>query len=202
MSLENTPKKATNIENETKSFLYHMVPEDMKGSVLHPLNDLENKYPEIFKKKTEKYQDNEYRQKLMQKVITALECKWNDVIHMTAVHPEDLKEALKEGGVKFKELNFYQIDPESLDPSKTVVYLYNDVSPGSDIDIAGYKQEDLSKYSKVRPETVDYYKKTIAKGDRPKTFVGIPHVLYKGSFDISQLSVITVDFTDDKKVKG
>jgi len=108
---------------QNQHFLYHMVPEDMRGTVLHPLNSLKDQHPDLYVAKSAKYEN---RQHVMEQFLPTLEAAWNDVLHFTAVNPEELKRALVEAGMEPREMKFYQIDPSLLDPKLTTVYLYQD----------------------------------------------------------------------------
>jgi hypothetical protein len=177
-----------------KNYLYHMVPEGMRGNVLHPLNVLKDLHPDLYISHVDKYKD---RSELIEKFIPRLECLWNDVLFLSAVNPVDLKRALEDAGLHPKERKFYQIDPEFLDPAKTKIFLYRDTSEHGLVDLkpedfVDYDPKALSGHSVIRPETADYFKESMKNGRKPKMFVGIPHILHKGSIDISDLEVITV----------
>ncbi len=183
-------------ENEerakTPSFLYHMVPEDMRGDSLHPLNSLKKEHPDLYLEKAAKYED---RLHIMEQFLPTLEAAWNDVLHFTAIDPKELKEALVGAGMEPKEMKFYQVDPLLLDPQNTTVYLYQDKSNDSKMspeNFQEYDPEKLDEHAILPEETKQYYKEMFAKGQRPLMFVGIPHILHKGSLDVSNLSVITV----------
>lgn len=190
-------EKVPSTSKETKevakpSFLYHMKPEGMRGTILHPLNTLKGEYPELYMKHAAKYDD---RPDLTEQFLPTLEAAWNDVLHFTAVDPEELKQALIDAGMEPKAMPFYKVDPSLLDPKKTTVYLYQDKS--SDVklnpqDFQEFDPEKLDQHATLPEETKEYYKEVFAKGKRPFMFVGVPHILHKGSIDISNLEVITV----------
>ncbi len=84
-----------------KYYLYHWVPDDMIGDTLYPLNILKHTHPDLYTKKVSKYIG---REKVMDQIIPILDCLWNDVLHFTAVHPKDVKDALiKAGSKKFSK---------------------------------------------------------------------------------------------------
>lgn len=180
-------------ETPSKKYLYHMVPKDLRGNVLHPLNDLQNIHPDLYLAKVTKYQG---RESVMEKIIPTLECKWNDVLFFSPVDPKELKDALVEAGMEPREMSFYQIDPELLDPSKTTIYLFNRDLPPEQIDTlvnyTEYNPKDLEKHSKIPEKTKLYFLEEFKKNKRPLMFIGIPHILHKGPLDISDLPVITV----------
>lgn len=180
-----------------KKYLYHKVPADLKGNIIHPLNELKDIHPELYSSKLKKYEN---RDGVMKYLIKDLECKWNDVVHMSPIHPKDLKEALLDAGFQPKEMKFFQIDPEKLDLEKTKVFLFKELRDKksgklNDDEIVNFKLEDLDKYSIISEKTKAYYKKIVNNHDNTKmlfAFIHVPHILHKGSIDISNLPIITV----------
>ena len=173
------------------NYIYHEIPENMCGSVLYPLNILKEKYPEIYNEHVKKY---EGREELMNLIIPKLNCLWNDVIHLSAIHPQVIKDALREaGGRKNYTVRCYQIDPQLLDPEKTIVYLYSTpVVEIFDNQVMEFKPDEISKYSSVPPAAMQYYKETYATQKGPFPFHLTPHILYKGSIDTTDLPIIEV----------
>lgn len=173
--------------------LYHMVPQEMEGTILYPLNVLKRKNPELFKKHFKKYEGREH---VTEQFIPTLNCLWNDVLHFTAVDPHEVKNALLEAGRKdIPELKFYRIDPNLFDPKLTTVYLYAQTKKEDDMKEENFEQyipSEVGKYTPLPQITKDYYKEKIVKGERPLFFHRVPHILYKGSLDVSNLPIITV----------
>lgn len=177
---------------EIKKYLYHMVPIDMKGTILHPLNKLKEIHPELYLLKVKKYND---RKEILETFIPTLECLWNDVLHCAAIDPATLKEALVAAGREPTEMKFYQIDPEKLDPQKTTIYLFPEKTKGSKLEegqFVNYHPSKLEHYTEIPSGTKQYYKKKYNNGEKPLLFLGIPHILHKGPLDISDAPVITV----------
>lgn len=189
--------KVPNTENKTetkeeKVYLYHMVPKDMQGKILHPLNVLKTEQPDLYLAKVGKYDD---RKHVMDQFIPTLECKWNDVLHFSAINPEELKKSLIEAGMTPREMKFYQIDPSLLDPKQTTIYLYREKEKEDKMGVenfAEYNPEALHEHSTLPEETKNYYKEMYSKGGKPLMFIGVPHILHKGSVDISDFPVVTV----------
>ena len=183
---------------ENKQFLYHKVPVDengkekVEGNILHPLYELKDKYPELYQSLIKKYEGREWVPE--QSVPSLDDCKWGDVLQFSAIDPKELKQALVEAGFEPKEMKFYQIDPNLLDPKKTTVYLYNedDKIQSDSLNYAEYNPTNIASYSTVTDKTKDYYRERKERGERPLLFVGIPHIFHKGSLDTSNLPVITV----------
>jgi len=179
-------------------YFYHHVPEDFKGTTLLPLNVLKFKYPEIYQKESLKYDGREH---ITQQRIPLLDNSlWNDVIFMTAVHPQKIFEARSDAGWgKIRPQRYFKIDPSKLDQERLAVYLFKPRSSnnksGFEIDnFAKYSYADVSEYAVVPQSTKDYFKYEHESGqNRIRLFYRyIPHILYKGEIDISDVEIITI----------
>lgn len=193
------------MENAPKQYLYHKVPEDMTPNeegrdVLYPLNMLKEKFPGLYEVHMQKYHNPEYedperkRKNIPNRLIPTLEqAAWGDVVQLTPVHPAELRKALDDAGFESREMKFYQIDPELLDPEKTTIYLFReDVEKESPESYTKYDPKNLAEHSAISERTKEHYKQMAAQGLRPLLFVGVPHVFHKGPIDVSNFPVITV----------
>ncbi|TSC55432.1 MAG: hypothetical protein G01um101418_916 [Parcubacteria group bacterium Gr01-1014_18] len=177
------------------SYLYHLVPENMKGSILFPLNELKDKHSELYNQYVKKY---EGRKELMEQIIPALNCKWNDVLHMLAVNPLEVKEALKKTGVNLNwKARFYKIDPAKLNQANLSVYLYKKKDTGGQFEIApseweDFKMEKMSEYAAMNPQTLEYYKDCVKSDRRCLPFVNLVHILYRGGIDVAGCEILEV----------
>ena len=176
-----------------KKFLYHFVPPNMQGDVLFPLNVLKEKYPDIYAGAASKYDARKY---VMEDVVPGLGCLWNDVIHLTAVHPRDLKKALVEaGGRSEMPIVCYEVDPDILDPKNTVVYLYKYMKREDKFEednFVPFKVANISEYSHIPEVTKNYFKRTFQAGEWPLKFAFVSHILYQGTIDVSQCPIVRV----------
>ena len=165
----------------------------MQGNILYPLNLLKEKYLGVYNQEILKYDKREY---LLEVKIPSLDCLWNDVLHLSPINPKDIKNALLEAGADLKNnFSFYQIDPNYLDKKNTTVYLYGPDSTlkktNSD-DFEHYEPQNIKKYSKIPSDTKKYYRESISMGKKPLLFYRLPHILYKGTIDITGFPVISV----------
>jgi hypothetical protein len=173
-------------------FVYHMVPKDMVGAVLYPLNVLKDKNPEAYEFQVKKYKGREV---LMDRRIDRLDCKWNDVLHLSPLDPAVVMGALKQLGKDFP-LGYFEIDAESLEPEKTTVYLYTPREKGnfeiSQTEFVDYNPKEIGKYAVLPEGTIEYYKESI-KGNLPIFMYHlVPHILYKGVIDTTELKKISI----------
>jgi len=194
MKISPEPQSQNSIEakEEPKKYLYHMVPSDMRGNILHPLNALEEIHPDLYLSKSMKYAE---RPEVMKQFIPTLECLWNDVLHFSPIDPVELKKALVAAGRDPEEMKFYQVDPDLLDPEKTTICLFRREFKNDRMNPKNFTDYDTSKineHSKLPDDVKEYYAKMYGQGKKALLFLGIPHILHKGPVDISDLPVITV----------
>lgn len=162
----------------------------MRGDRLYPLNEIKDIFPEIYDEAIKKYKDREF---VMEQKIPFLNCLWNDVIHLSAVNPAEIKELLSEIGGEMKARRFYQIDPYLLEKEKTIIYLHAHKIYEEKLDqknFTQYNPEKVFEYSIIPEETKKYYKREIAAGNRPLLWHRIPHFFYRGSLDITKLKIL------------
>ncbi len=169
-------------------YLYHIVPKNMKGNILYPLNRLKKVYPEVYKKQITKYVG---RERIMWQKIIYLNCKWNDVIHLTPVNPSKINKTLLAIGLKLIKCKWYKINANILDPKKTVIYKYlSDKIPLPISDYEKYNPNKLVKYNKIPLLLKRYYSQQFKNKTKPLLFHLIPHVLYKGNIKVENLEII------------
>lgn len=175
------------------NYLYHKVPEGMQGSILYPLNMLKDTHPDIYQIEVKKYEGREH---IKEQRIPLLNCLWNDVLHFSAVNPIHIKQALIDAGRGADFImNYYQVDPELIKQKDAVVYLYahdgiNDKL--SEKNFVPYDSHEVGKFSVMPQATKDYYKETISHGGRPLLYHRVPHILYRGTIDVTDLPIISV----------
>ncbi len=174
-------------------YLYHRVPYNMKGDILYPLNSLKESMPDVYEKEVKKYAG---REALLGVRIPIVDCLWNDVLHLTAVHPSEVKKALIDAGRPADlQMRYYSIDPSMLDLEKAVVYRYLQESLTDIGREDNFQSLELSMVAclSVMPEvTKEYYREMNVQGKKPLLYHKIPHVLYRGTVEVSQLQIITV----------
>ncbi|MBM5789990.1 hypothetical protein FJZ23_02815 [Candidatus Parcubacteria bacterium] len=196
------PKKFTHVVNvagipvrrrKDMVSLYHSVPENVQGHILSPLSALKEKYPDIYEQQMRKYVG---REQITQQRIPILDCLWNDVLHFVAVNPKAVKEALIEAGRNPEvAMSYYQVDPKLIEPKNAIVYLYpyaDNKDPMNEENFVPYHPDEIAKFSGMPEATKEYYKGTIEKGERPLLYHRIPHILYRGTIDITDLPIISV----------
>ena len=172
--------------------LYHFVPKPLRGTTLYPLNQLKAIYPDLYEQHARKY---EWRKEVMELRIPGLNCLWNDVLHLSPVHPAQVKAALQEVGFNVPTLRAFAIDEQELNTSLAVLYKYlyagQEETEAPD-NFEPFDPLTLSNHQQLPEKTKRYYAETLAEGKRPLLFVGIPHVLYRGALDVSRADILEI----------
>lgn len=172
------------------TYIYHGVQEEVKGSQLIPLNQMQATYPALNAKYLEKYKG---REEILERTIALLDCPWNGVIQLLPLHPRKIFECQKELGLiaAMPAYKYFEIDLELLTPNKTAVYFKT--APGEEHVIVKWLRDvDLSDLQVVPEATINYYKSLIGSSEPVFNYQFIPHILYKGSLDISHAGVVSI----------
>ena len=169
--------------------LFHTVPNSMVGTVLHPLNELADIDPETWRREREKYAG---REQVLEKRVPPLNCLWNDVLHLSVVHPADIIAALDDIGLEPLRRRFFEIDPFDLEVDRTVVFVNRRVTAADDLDGSQwlpFRPDALTELSTFNEASRRYYRECARGGSRPLLWGHLPHVLYRGSLDIRTLRI-------------
>ena len=173
--------------------LYHWVPLDLCGSIIYPLSQLKDIYPERYKDHVRKY---EGRERTMQQIVPFFDCLWNDVVFLDPVPVEDVNRKRAEYSLSPIEGQFFKIDSGNLDQKKLLVYMHR---PDWLIKKESEKPEclpflNLTEEEKVNlaafPSAAEWGLKRF--GEKALLFGFIPHVLYLGSIETEGIPVIDV----------
>jgi hypothetical protein len=176
--------------NRSEEYLYHRVPGNMFGAVLYPLNALKESHPDIYAEHIKKYKG---REKLLSAEIPPLHCLWNDVLHFTAVSPQELKNNLAKAGIELDPVAWYKVPVSMIKGEKSITFIYRrdtGLIPTFK-EFEPFDPSKMSTYRKVPEETIEYYRQKHAEGVRPLLFHLVPHILYKGNIETKDLEIIT-----------
>ena len=89
-------------------YIYHCVPQNLTGSVLKPLNTLQETLPEVYATHVQKYQD---RAALFERQVPYLNCLWNDILHFSPADLEQIRDGLLQAGHQWTPQSWFKIDP-------------------------------------------------------------------------------------------
>lgn len=170
------------------AFLYHGVPEKMKGHHLISLNEMFKTHQDLHDQYLEKYKG---REEILERTIPLLGCVWNDVVQLLPLHPQKLFELQKESGLieSIPNYSYFRIDSDELDADSTVVYFKT--APGEEnVIVKWLKDVNLDELQNIPQPTMDYYKSSIGKKEPIFNYQFVPHVVFKGKIDISNSEII------------
>ncbi len=147
-----------------------------------PLNILKSKSSRLYDLEHSKY---EGRESVTDITIPGLG-KWNDVLHLSPIHPAELKRAFVEAGGDPDNFptEWYQIPVQLIRPESTMLM--------RDDAFLKYDPGTLADEAHIPEETQAHYQKRISAGERPFLFEHASHVLFKGTVPLSECAKIEV----------
>jgi hypothetical protein len=174
--------------------LYHLVPEELSGTKLYPLNQLISISPGAYAKAVSKYAG---REEVTQIVIPVLGCLWNDVVFLSPVHPEKIIRARRDAGLVAdydKKRSWFVLDSDVLDQSQTLLYRHR---PKWLINLETDKTEyvpfaEVSEAEKSRLAEMPEGALWSIRKFREEAFFQsyIPHILYQGVIDVAGAEIV------------
>jgi hypothetical protein len=174
-------------------FVYHRVPNSPVGDAIYPLNRLKQTQPALYEQQVRKYEGREW---LLERRVDLLDCLWNDVVHTSPVHPQQVYEALMQAGWdKRFPASWYRIDVAALGFSADNTVIYHSGSQPSEARFEPFTVEKLAAMTAMPDATLAYYQEQIAIGKQPLLFHCVPHILHCGALPIAALELIELDIT-------
>ncbi|PKR76712.1 group-specific protein [Halalkalibacillus sediminis] len=175
-----------------------MVPKELKGEQLIPLNEMKTIDRRLYNQYTKKYIQHPERKKLLTQKIPKIDCLFNDVVHLSPIHPNMIYKSLKEMGIQLDDdMEFYQIPVEQLRPNVNVYYLFkksNYLSSSIDITPFDIRLLDVGQYDElltVPNETIHFYQNGYTKDDPQfAMFHYIPHVFSLGNINLQNVETV------------
>lgn len=172
------------------TYFYHGVPPDFEGRELMSLTKLHQHRPDLYAKYLEKYKD---REEILERQIPLLNCLWNDVIQLLPINPLPLFELQQELGIitEIPDYSYFQIDSDLLDESDAVVYFKS--APGEEnITVEWLRNVNLDELQSIPEATQRYYESMVGTGEPVFNYQFVPHIIYKGTIDVSNLQKVEI----------
>jgi len=150
---------------------------------------MENELPSIYASEITKYAG---RESIMDERIPLLDCRWNDVVHLSPIHPNKVFKALSSAGVNdLIPSKWFKIPISKLDEKVTVIYKYEnedgDITPEEFIP---FSSESFCELEALPSGTTEWYSFCVKTNRNPLLFHMVPHVLSLKPIDISDCEVI------------
>ena len=179
------------------------MPPSLKVSrTLYPLNQLADVFPDLYLELRKSYATREDIASL--RIPPLGNCLWNDVLHFSPVHPQRLKAALAEAGHELPEAwrRFFQVDARLLAGERTTIYLLREAFYSGQFDVEAasaqigreclpFEPDTLTSLAEVPEATRAFY--SASQTSSFPLFLFVPHVLYRGTLDVTQQGVSVVE---------
>lgn len=162
----------------------------MEGSELITLSQMFAKDPVLHQKYLEKYKG---REEILERRIPLLDCLWNDVVQLLPLHPRKLFEMQLQLGLisEIPEYRYFQVDPTILNSHNSAVYFKT--APGEEnVSVQWLRDINLEDLQEVPSATIKYYESMVGSGEPVFNYQFVPHILHRGSIDISESRVIGI----------
>lgn len=167
-------------------YLYHFVPQSQVGNIIYPLNQLKSVNPGIYESQSAKYKNQKEKD-----VEIPDFGYWNDCINLMPVSPDLVKKELEKFGHDTNwSWRFYKIDSKNLDNSKLIFMVPTDGEDTMKREFLKFNEENFNKYAHIGDVTRFRFQQAKDNDEQPNTFAGIPHVLYRGTIDTSELEIV------------
>lgn len=178
-------------------FVYHFKPKNMVGDLLIPLNQLRDKHPKTYAEHVTKYKG---REKLLEETIPLLNCLWNDVLHISPIHPQIVIDTWRQEGLYSyagipEQIEVYKIPVDLLKEETTVCYQsfnfdFNSYNPELD-KFWSFQSSLFQEQTKVDPKQLDIWKSDYNAGRMFMWYSHTMHILAKQEIDITSCELIT-----------
>ena len=172
--------------------VFHAIPNPMVGRVLYPLNELERVDREAWRRARSKYAG---RQHVLGMQVPPLNCLWNDVLHLSTVHPAAIWSDLHDAGLQPPPRRFFEFEAWDFDPARTVIFANARASRDDDLDESQWIPFDpaaVAGLSALNEASRQYYRACVAENTRPLLWAYLPHVLHYGPLDTRGTTIIEV----------
>lgn len=162
------------------------MPNAQNGSVIYPLNQLKDRFPDIYALQYAKY-DN-IKEKDVEIPGFGF---WNDCVNLMPISPKVVKSELEKYGHDTNwAWNFYKIDAEKLDSEKLIIMIMSDRDGNFKRHFVPFSKEMFDKYCHIGEATRAVFQKAKENNEQPNTFARMPHVLYKDSINAQDLEIV------------
>jgi len=183
------------------TYLYHLCAHDFQETTLYPLNDLRNRFPDVYEREKKKYLG---RESVLEYVVPRLGVVWADTVNLSALDPRLLVAERRKLGVPFSRLlerRLVRIPVERVATLPAVNYVsashWINSSPGDPNAPLTPPESEFSPFDASQhgePYEVprlhrEYLLRQKERGELALGFVFVPHVLVGAPIDITGLEL-------------
>lgn len=175
--------------------LYHRARTGLVGTELYPLNQLADRFPDLYQKRQDEYGS---RLDITCMKVPILDCLWGDVLFLSPIHPEKICKLRVDTGYPQVTRTFFVVDPDQcgITSENAVIFRHELYEPGQMAlprsDIVPFGREVIGEYSEIPEKSIAYYRDSFSQGKRPLVYLYMPQVLFRGTLSFVDLPVIEV----------
>ncbi|ADB35482.1 hypothetical protein Kfla_6485 [Kribbella flavida DSM 17836] len=166
------------------TLLYKAAVRDLRGEHLLPLNQIRDRYPDLYDREVAKYAA---WPEVTRHPVHPLACTWNDVLFFSPVHPGPIFDAIRASGRGVPALDYWTLDANLLPADRTCIRLmrYDPThsAPGPE-DFVPYSVRTVAELSSPS-ETALRRLRSLTADEPLLPWADIPHVLFRGSLPVS-----------------
>jgi hypothetical protein len=155
------------------------------GDKILPLNQLRDRYPELYDRHVQKYTGRLDR---LNTPVYPLDCTWADVVFLSPVHPAPIFEAMQESGrIGPAVIDYWTLDAELLDPTQTCILLKRhdpELRPQPAEDFIPYSPAAVAELA-VPSEQALHRLRNLTATEPLYPWADIPHVLHRGPVPVT-----------------
>lgn len=176
--------------------VFHLMPRNLVGNALQPLNMLRHSHPNVYASHARKY---EGREEVMERQVPLLGCLWNDVLFFSNAHPEAIRDGFLAAGRHWRKQGWLAVDTEAcgFDATNTVLYQPRmdkakgdfTLNPG---DFTPYAPTGFSTVQQLPSAVLAYYHQAVVDGEPIFAWHGLLHILYRGSLALDGIPVLEI----------
>jgi len=175
------------------AYIYHIVPKNMTGNRLIPLNQMKTQNLELFNREVSKYQG---REKILKRFVPKANCLWNDVLHFSSISPEIIFSRFEELGFgNYKGLKWFEVPISHLNDLVSVIYRAPQVPRPDfaldDSDVEFLNVETYQEPLRLFDQAEEYFVRCKSEGKVPLPFQFTPHILVRGGIETTNLKITT-----------
>jgi hypothetical protein len=178
-------------------YVYHFKPKNMVGDTLFPLFTLRETHPEIYAEHVKKYRG---REDILEVRIPLLDCWWNEVLHLSPLHPQKVIDCWRARGLlehanRPLPVEVYKVPVALLNESTTVCAQDYCYEVGKEYEgrlkFWHFRSAEYAPQADVGAEQIDYWLRQFAVKEHILWYSHTMHVLAKQTIDTRKCELIT-----------
>jgi hypothetical protein len=166
-------------------FLYRLRGPSFSGKQILSLNQLRITNPEEYDKAAAKYQG---RETLMTEIVPGTSLQWTDFCFLSPINPRKLYQGLVESGHHPEPVSWFQIPVDRIGARALWYEQQQDTFTAHEF--TRFDGGIYRELGELPSQTLEYFRETARRGERPFLFHLVPHVLVPDPIAIDGLGLV------------